>query len=127
MPRYDQRPFDETAIHTSELQATPQRDRTVPARAWVEAPDDLLHLGDDLDHAEAGYLRRIHGWLLWRAGPPAGGDARYLAIAADDLGVQHSFRLFPDGSGDGLGPSGRRHDRFRSWKEDLRDHARRSD
>jgi hypothetical protein len=29
--------------------------------------------------------------------------------------------LFPDGSGDGVGPSGERHGRFRSWKEDLRD------
>jgi hypothetical protein len=27
----------------------------------------------------------------------------------------------PDGSADGIGPSGTRHDRFRSWKEDLRD------
>jgi len=36
--------------------------------------------------------------------------------------VQHTLRLFPDGSGDGIGPSGARHTRFRAWKEDLRDH-----
>jgi hypothetical protein len=35
--------------------------------------------------------------------------------------VRFTFRLFPDGTGDGLGPSGERHTRFRSWKEDLRD------
>jgi len=33
------------------------------------------------------------------------------------------FRLFPDGTGDGVGPSGRAHSRFRTWKEDLRDHG----
>jgi hypothetical protein len=35
--------------------------------------------------------------------------------------VRFTFRLFPDGNGDGVGPSGQRHTRFRSWKEDLRD------
>jgi hypothetical protein len=40
---------------------------------------------------------------------------------ADDLAVTWTFRLFPDGTGDGLGPSGARHTRFRAWKEDLRD------
>jgi hypothetical protein len=30
-----------------------------------------------------------------------------------------TFRLFPDGTGDGVGPSGQRHTRFRTWKEDL--------
>jgi hypothetical protein len=44
-----------------------------------------------------------------------------MVIAADDLAQQYTFRLFPDGSGEGTGPGGSVHDRFRSWKEALRD------
>lgn len=80
----------------------------------------LLTLGDDLPgRPEAEYKRRIGPWLLWRAGPAAGGDARYWAALADDLDEQRTFRLFPDGSGDGVAVSGTRHTRFRTWKEDL--------
>jgi hypothetical protein len=121
---FDERPLDDTPVHTPDLPDTPQRDRRIPAGAWVEAPAELLGLGHDFGGREAGYIRRIHGWLLWRSGPPTGGDARYLAVAADAPTVQHSFRLFPDGAGRGAGPSGTVHDRFRAWKEDLRDHAR---
>ena len=116
---YDQRPRDDTVVHTSDLPATPVRDRTIPATAWAEAPAELLALGADLGHADADYKRRIGPWLLWRSGPAAKGDARYMALRSDDLSVRHTFRLFPDGDGDGLGPSGARHTRFRSWKEDL--------
>ena len=121
--RYDERPPDETPVHTDELPATPVRDRNIPARAWIEAPDELIHLGDDigLPSGDADYKRRIGRWLLWRAGPATGADARYMVIAADDLSTRYTFRLFPDGNGDGLGPSGQRHTRFRAWKEDLRD------
>jgi hypothetical protein len=119
---YDRRPVDEVPVHTADLPATPQRDRNIPATAWVEAPPELLALGDDIGAPTAHYKRRIGGWLLWRAGPATGGDARYLAVSAHDLSVRHAFRLFPDGSGDGVGPSGTRHHRFRTWKEDLRDH-----
>jgi hypothetical protein len=118
--RYDERPVDDTPLHTDELPATPVRDRNIPATAWVEAPDELLQLGSDLpDTPVAEYKRRIGPWLLWRAGPATGGDARYLAVRADELSVQHAFRLFPDGNGDGTGPSGTNHRRFRAWKEDL--------
>ena len=118
--RYDQRPADRTPIHTADLPATPTRDRNIVATAWVEAPRELLTLGADLpDAPEAEYKRRIGAWLLWRSGPAAGGDARYWAGRAEDLAVQHTFRLFPDNTGDGTGPSGRRHVKFRSWKEDL--------
>jgi hypothetical protein len=122
--RYDERPYDETPVRTEDLPATPVRDRNIPASAWIEAPDDLRRLGEDLPgQPMADYKRRIGPWLLWRAGPASGADARYWVARADDLSVRFRFRLFPDGSGEGAGPSGERHTRFRSWKEDLRDSA----
>ena len=65
------------------------------------------------------YKRRLGRWLLWRAGPASRADARYLAIDDSDLDRQFSFRLFADGSGEGVGPSGSTHQRFRAWKQDL--------
>jgi len=119
--RYDERPEDDTPVHTADLPATPQRDRNIPARAWIEAPDVLKGLGDDIGGPEAEYKRRIGRWLLWRAGPASGADARYLAVEVDDLDTTYAFRLYPDGRGEGPGPDGRTHDRFREWKEALRD------
>ena len=84
---------------------------------------DLLALGDDLPgRPTAEYKRRIGPWILWRAGPAKHGDARYWAAHSDDLTRAFTLRLFPDGSAQGAGPSVERHDRFRAWKEDLRDH-----
>lgn len=119
----DQRPIDPTPVHTADLPATPLRDRNIPATAWVEAPSELLALGDDLGRPAIAYKRRLGRWLLWRAGPARGADARYLAIDAEDLTRQHTFRLLPDGSGRGSGPSGIEHERFRAWKEDLLAHG----
>ena len=118
---YDRRPVDDTPVHTDELPPTPQRDRTIVATAWVEAPAELVHLGDDLGLDRVDYKRRIGDWLLWRAGPAQKADARYMAVALDDPTRQYTFRLLPDGTGSGTGPSGRTHERFRTWKEDLRD------
>jgi hypothetical protein len=115
----DERPVDPTPVHTEDLPATPTRDRNIPADAWIEAPAALLALGDDIGRPLIAFKRRIGRWLLWRAGPAARADARYLAVAADDLDEQYTFRLFPDGDGDGVGPSGTRHTRFRAWKQDL--------
>jgi len=115
----DQRPVDPTPVHTDDLPPTPIRDRNIPASAWIEAPDELLHLGDDIGHPPIAYKRRIGRWLLWRAGPASKADARYLAIDPDDLTRQHTFRLHPDGRGEGIGPSGESHERFRTWKQDL--------
>ena len=118
--RYDERPDDHTPVHTADLPDTPTRDRNIVATAWMEAPPELLALGDDLPgRPVATYKRRIGEWLLWRAGPAVDADARYWAARRDDLTAQCTFRLFPDGSGDGTGPAGRHHSRFRSWKEDL--------
>src|SRR5207247_5146353 len=83
--RYDERPEDNTPVHTDDLPPTPQRDRNIPARAWVEAPEELRSLGADIGEPEAHYKRRIGRWLLWRAGPATAADARYMALAADDL------------------------------------------
>ena len=122
--RYDERPVDDTPLHTDDLPDTPVRDRNIPATAWVEAPPSLLTLGDDLpDRPVAEYKRRIGPWLLWRAGPATKAAARYWAARADDLTDAWTFTLTADGGGHGAGPSGRVHDRFRAWKEDLRDEA----
>ncbi|HZN13161.1 MAG TPA: hypothetical protein VFB78_02750 [Acidimicrobiales bacterium] len=117
---YNQRPYDDAPVHTADLPATPQRERNIPATAWVEAPPELLHLGDDIGAPLIDYKRRIGKWLLWRAGPATKADARYMAVAADDVTAQHTFRLFADGTGEGAGPSGQTHARFRTWKEDLK-------
>ncbi|MCB1249314.1 MAG: hypothetical protein R2699_19045 [Acidimicrobiales bacterium] len=119
----DDRPIDPSPVHTDDLPATPLRDRNIPATAWVEAPDALLALGDEIGTGPAVYKRRIGPWLLWRAGPARGARAAYLAIDAADLSTQWRFDLAPDGSGTGTGPSGAHHERFRTWKEDLRDHG----
>lgn len=128
-----ERPTDNSPVTTADLPDTPQRDRTIPASAWVDAPADLHALSErfggpnghdatSVAGTEASFLRRIGPWLLWRAGPSRGADASYWAAKADDLDQRYTFALFPDGTGDGTGPSATRHQRFRAWKEDLRDH-----
>ena len=117
----EDRPPVEVDFHTVELPATPTRDFLIPATRWVEAPPPLLELGRDLGIELVAYKRRIKRFLLWRAGPARLADARYMAIAADDLSERYTFRLFPDGTGSGIGPDGVEHARFRSWKEALRD------
>jgi hypothetical protein len=116
----EERPPTDRDWSTGELPATPQRYFLIPAERWVEAPAELRTLGADLGIELVAYKRRIGRYLLWRAGPAAGADARYMAIAADDPRERWTFRLFPDGSGVGDAPGGS-HTRFRTWKEDLRD------
>ena len=117
------RPLVTEPVHTEELPPTPQRDRTIPADLWPEAPDELRRLGEDIGEPLVAYKRRIGPWLLWRAGPAAKGNARYMALHADDLECRYTFRLHPDGTGEGVGPDGERHTRFRLWKEALRDNV----
>ena len=120
----EERPPTERDWHTDELPATPQRDFLIPAQRWVEAPDELCALGRDIGVDLVAYERRIGRYLLWRAGPAGGADARYMAIAADDLSERWTFRLYPDGTGEGPAPGGVTHSRFRTWKEALRDASR---
>jgi len=115
----DDRPIDPTPVHTTDLPPTPLRDRNIPAAAWIEAPQQLLDAGLDIGQEAITYKRRIGNWLLWRAGPARGARARYVAIDADDLDHLVTFDLEPDGTGTGEGPSGNRHFRFRTWKQDL--------
>ena len=118
--RYDERPADHTPVRTADLPPTPIRDRNIPATAWIECPDSLRTLGDDLSAVPvAEYKRRIGHWLLWRAGPAVDGDARYWAANPDDLDRCFTYRLFADGTGEGLGPDGVEVDSFRAWKQSL--------
>jgi hypothetical protein len=117
----EDRPPVSTDFHTVDLPATPTRDFLIPATRWVEAPAALRDLGADFGVDLVAYKRRIKRFLLWRAGPARGADARYMAIAADDLAEQYTFRLFADGTAAGIGPDGVEHARFRTWKEALRD------
>ena len=117
----EERPHVTEQFHTAALPPTPQRDRTMPAALWIEAPSALVTLGDDIGHALVTYKRRIGRWLLWRAGPAVHDHARYMAIDADDLDRRFTFTLDPEGNGTGTGPDGHLHTRFRSWKESLRD------
>jgi len=117
----EDRPPVTTDYHTDELPPLPQRDYLIPAERWLEAPPALRELGADIDVALVAYKRRIGRYLLWRAGPASGADARYMAVNADDLSESYTFRLWPDGRGEGNGADGRSHERFRTWKESLRD------
>jgi hypothetical protein len=117
----EERPPTERDWHTDELPVTPQRDFLIPATRWVEAPSELRALGADIGVDLVAFKRRIGRYLLWRAGPARRADARYMALDARDLGRRYTFRLYPDGSGEGAGPGGVGHTRFRTWKEALRD------
>ena len=115
----EDRPPVAVDYHTEDLPPLPQRDYLIPAERWVEAPGELHELGADFGVALVAYKRRIGRYLLWRAGPASRADARYMAIAADDLAERYRFRLHPDGTGEGISADGQTHERFRTWKEAL--------
>jgi hypothetical protein len=117
----EDRPPVATDYHTEDLPPLPQRDYLIPAERWVQAPAELRDLGADFGVSLVAYKRRIGRYLLWRAGPASRADARYMALATDDLDERYTFRLWSDGRGEGIGPDGRTHERFRTWKEALLD------
>src|ERR1700751_1195482 len=100
----EERPPTDHDWSTADLPPTPQRDFLIPAERWIEAPPELRTLGADFGIDLVAYKRRIGRYLLWRAAPAVGADARYMAIAADDLSEQWTFRLFADGHGEGTAP-----------------------
>jgi hypothetical protein len=121
----EERPIHEGLFHTADLPDTPDRERRLPASGWYEAPAALIHLGDDLGHEVTTFIRRIGpkgSWLLWRSGPATEGDTRYAALLVTDFSKMVTFRLYPDGTGEGIGADAQPHSRLRTWKESLRDH-----
>lgn len=119
-PTEDRPPVDHD-VHTEDLPPLPQRESMIPATRWIEAPDVVRDLGREIGVDLVTYIRRIHDYLLWRAGRAAGEPARYCAINADDPDDRWFFALDADGNGEGLGPDGTVHTRFRTWKLSLRD------
>ncbi len=112
----NERPFTERRYQTHELPDTPTRHFRIPASGWIDAPEVLLTLGDELG-VPVEYKRRIGRFFLWRAGPPVGRSI-YLAIYVDD--TDRFFRFDLDGrTGHGRGPDNVEHVRFRTWKESL--------
>ena len=112
-----ERPFTSDKYETPDLPDTPTRSFRIPASSWIQAPPELLTLGDELNEP-VEYKRRIGRYLLWRAGPPVG-EAEYLAVDRNDPAVQYRFRLSGK-TGKGLDPAGETHERFRTWKEGLK-------
>ncbi len=106
-------------VHTHGLPALPQRHYLIPATAWIEAPATLLDLGHDFGVTLVAYKRRIGRYLLWRAGPAVGADARYAAVHDSLAAPLLTYRLHPDGSGSGIGPDAVLYTRFREWKQAL--------
>jgi hypothetical protein len=120
-----QRPLDLTPLETHELPLTPPADRNIPAEAWSDAPPELLALGEQIGESHVLYLRQLGPFLIWRAGPgTTRSNSCWMALDVGDLTRRFTFSQAADGSGRGLGPSGREHDRFRTWKEDLRGDGR---
>ena len=117
----EERPPITHDLHTDELPPLPQRDYLIPVERWIEAPAELVSLGSDFGVSLVAFKRRIGRYLLWRAGPAVGADACYMALDAEDLSRRFTFRLLADSTGSGAGPDGVLHDRFRTWKESLRD------
>src|SRR2546430_13326839 len=70
----EDRPLVEVDHHTADLPELPQRDRTIPAERWIEAPPELRALGADIGEPVVVYKRRIGGAAPWAGGgpPPTG-------------------------------------------------------
>ena len=80
------------------------RDRNIVASAWIEAPAELLALGADLPGRRRPSTSGASGRGCCGApGRPPAATPATGRRDADDLAVQHTFRLFPDGNGDGVG------------------------
>ena len=122
--KYDERPADDTPIHTADLPAD--------AGARPQHPGDGVDRGARRRSSTSATTCPAARWPTTSAGsgrgccggpgPPPAPMPATSRCGPTTSTVHHTFRLFPDGDGDGTGPSGERHTRFRTWKEDLRDH-----
>ena len=116
----EERPAVLHDFHTEDLPQLPQRDTSIPATRWPEAPAGAA----DARRGLRGRPRCVQAAdravsALARAGPACAADACYMALAADDLAERYTYRLFPDGNGERR-RGGRRHAHaLRTWKESL--------
>ena len=120
LPKNGRRP-SATGTPTS-CRRLPQRDYLIPATRWVEAPAALR----DARRRSRRRSRRVQApdpQLPAVAGGAGGARRRACTWRSTtrDLERRFTYRLFPDGSGEGIGPDGAVHTRFRTWKEALRD------
>ena len=107
--RDDERPDDDTPVHTPNCR--PRRRATTTSRrprGWRRPPNCWRWARTPPTRPVADYKRRIGPWLLWRARPATGGDARYWAALADDFAVATRSACSSTARGAGSGPE-RRH------------------
>ena len=77
----DMRPMVTEPFHTAELPPTPQRDRSLPAQLWIEAPPELKILRGEIAHQVAAENQRAtanpasSAWLATLGVAPAALDA----------------------------------------------------
>ena len=65
---YHLRPADRTPLHTDDLPPTPTRDRNRRLSASIEAPNELLRLGDDPRRRARGGVQAAHRQMAAVAG-----------------------------------------------------------
>ena len=112
LPPADERPVDPTPVHTADLPAHAHPRPQHPGRrpGSRRPPSCCTSATTSGDSAVIAYKRRIGPMaaLAGRAGQPGRrplpGRRRPTTSAA-----QHTFRLYPDGHGEGVGPSGPTH------------------
>ena len=117
-------PHDDTPVHTADLPATPDPRPQHPGdgvgRGARRAAGARRRPARHRPIAE--YKRRIGPWLLWRAGPATRRRCPLLGRPGRRPRRQVHVPAVPRrATGQGVGPSGATHTRFRAWKEDLRD------
>ncbi len=120
---YHQRPDDDTPVHTADLPATPLRDRAIPATAWVEAPAALLGPRRRPARPAGGQLQAAHRPLAAVAGRPRHQGRRPL-LGGPRRRPHRRPHLHPPPRRHrrrAPAPPAQVHQRFRTWKEDLRD------
>ena len=106
--RYDERPYDETPVHTEDLPATPVRDRNIPPRPGSRRPPSCGRWATTCRAPMADYKRRI-GPVAAVAGRPGDRRRRPLLGGPEPTTWRstYTFRLFPSGDGAGAARAAR--------------------